>query len=342
MNRVESLSLGRKNARRAATLPGGDPELPLLSSMTDLDLARDWLRGALGEREQIRILDLETVEILRYRPGRRCTFRFRFGGRAPTALYLKLYRKGKARRVVRILENLHRQGPWPDLRLPAVLAIVPADGAVLLEEIPGHSLEESLAAGSTTPEETDAIGEAVAMFHSLSLSTVEQWSVEDEQALLDGKRDVLAGHPGLGRSRVGALLEKWAAALAPLAASSSVLLHRDLHPQQILLDGRNAGLVDLDNLAAGPPEIDLGNLLAHLDLFGLFLHRNPAFFQNTGERFLSSYGAIRRIDTNALRLARSGTLIRLAGIYAQSEELDWLTPDLFKLAEKNLDRGGFE
>ena len=54
------------------------------------------------------------------------------------------------------------------------------------------------------------------------------------------------------------------AALARPAAPS--LLHRDLHDKQLLVDGASIGMLDVDTLGLGDPALDLGNLLAHLDL----------------------------------------------------------------------------
>ena len=45
-----------------------------------------------------------------------------------------------------------------------------------------------------------------------------------------------------------------------------VAVHRDLHDGPLLVDGTQVGLLDPDTLALGEPELDLGNLLAHLQL----------------------------------------------------------------------------
>ena len=45
------------------------------------------------------------------------------------------------------------------------------------------------------------------------------------------------------------------------------LAPRDLYEEQVIV-GDRIGLIDLDDAAAGPPELDVGNLLAHLTLLG--------------------------------------------------------------------------
>ncbi|MFZ3584440.1 phosphotransferase family protein [Loktanella sp. DJP18] len=50
---------------------------------------------------------------------------------------------------------------------------------------------------------------------------------------------------------------------AALSWSPAAVIHGDLHPGQMLVDGRKkVWLVDLDDLALAPPEADLGNLAA--------------------------------------------------------------------------------
>ena len=45
--------------------------------------------------------------------------------------------------------------------------------------------------------------------------------------------------------------------------------HRDLHDKQVLWDGRTPGLLDLDTAARAEAALDVGNLLAHLELRAL-------------------------------------------------------------------------
>jgi Ser/Thr protein kinase RdoA (MazF antagonist) len=66
----------------------------------------------------------------------------------------------------------------------------------------------------------------------------------------------------------------------------TTVVHRDLYEEQILID-EQVGLIDLDDAALGPPELDVGNLLAHLDLFGLRQGQDLAAAARTA--FLAGY-----------------------------------------------------
>ncbi|MGB3313514.1 MAG: phosphotransferase [Albidovulum sp.] len=71
------------------------------------------------------------------------------------------------------------------------------------------------------------------------------------------------------RPRLGGDAPKWLmdalAQPAPAGAGRPVLLHGDFHVGQMICDGAgDIWLIDLDDLASGPEEADLGNFIAHL------------------------------------------------------------------------------
>jgi aminoglycoside phosphotransferase (APT) family kinase protein len=61
--------------------------------------------------------------------------------------------------------------------------------------------------------------------------------------------------------RAGRLLEVLLHAEQPVPAR---WVHRDLHPRQVLDDGRRTWLVDWEHAAAGDPALDVGNLCGYL------------------------------------------------------------------------------
>ncbi len=96
----------------------------------------------------------------------------------------------------------------------------------------------------------------------------------------------------------------------------TTVVHRDLYEEQVLLDEDGAvGLIDLDDAALGPPELDLGNLLAHLDLLALRTGRSldpPAAAILAGHA--SSAGAL---DAALLARCRELARLRLACIHRE-------------------------
>ncbi len=329
---MESLSSGRAWARRMASGSGADPDLPILATLRDPAGAAEWWLRRAGHRLGLDSRRLHEVEILRYRPGRRCTFRFCFGDPAPRRVYVKVYGFGRARRAARLLNRLAGLGPWPDLRLPSVLAVVPEDGAVILEEVDGTPFDERLAAAAEAGSDPLEVARAILRLHSLQVPGVRAWTAADELAVLEARRAGFGRHAGADARHADDLYRRIRALAPVLDSIPRALLHRDLHPQQILLDGRSAGLVDLDDLARGPAEIDVGNLLAHLDLLTLHLPPDSARIAEAGRRIEAAYERARPLSPLALRVSRAASLLRLVGIYASAHALPDLPPRLLDRA----------
>jgi aminoglycoside phosphotransferase (APT) family kinase protein len=81
--------------------------------------------------------------------------------------------------------------------------------------------------------------------------------------------------------------------------------------------GDEVGLIDLDDAAIGPPELDIGNLCAHLEFLGRRYGRNLDEMQRA---FLNGYlssGA--PLELPLLLTCRSLSLLRLACIHRSIE-----------------------
>jgi aminoglycoside phosphotransferase (APT) family kinase protein len=95
------------------------------------------------------------------------------------------------------------------------------------------------------------------------------------------------------------------------------VVHRDLYEEQVLL-GDRVGLIDLDDAALGPPELDVGNLLAHLDLLGL---RSGRTLDRAAEALLDGYSRRGRLDARLLERCRTLSRLRLACIHDEARLL---------------------
>ena len=99
----------------------------------------------------------------------------------------------------------------------------------------------------------------------------------------------------------------------------ATVVHRDLYEEQLLL-GSRVGLIDLDDAALGPAELDLGNLLAHMDLLGL---RNGLDLSPAENALRSGYvlsGPL--LDDELLERCRRLTRLRLACIHSEPALLE--------------------
>ncbi len=130
------------------------------------------------------------------------------------------------------------------------------------------------------------------------------------------------------RQRLGSTTPPWISRTAErcreTAKSAAMLttVHGDFHAGQVIRDDDGVvWLLDLDDLALGPPEADLGNFVAHLatwvgtrrdtvrDGFDYWRHAAQGAFSDTGGRYqaalVASFGRLALIR-RALKLAEQG------------------------------------
>jgi Ser/Thr protein kinase RdoA (MazF antagonist) len=241
------------------------------------------------------------LDCLKRKPGRRRTYRAS-GPRG--RVIVKFYAKPRAGVVAARLSSI-AEGPAEPL-IPRVLAVAPNERLVVLSEVPGRTLGASLLAGD--PDAAVRAGRALGGWHGA-------WKAMRPPALrphtVEREREILEAHlPGLAPGPARRI--RVAAAAVRVRWEPDTVVHRDLYEEQILV-GDRIGLIDLDDLALGPPELDLGNLLAHLDLLeirsGVPLGRQQA-------ELLAGYGASGpELDPGRLAACHDLALLRLAAIH---------------------------
>lgn len=196
------------------------------------------------------------VEVLKDKPGRRRTFRAR--GRTGSAI-VKTYASGRAATVAARIGAI-ADGPI-EPAVPRVLHLDVDRRLVVLSDLPGTPLRIAAVGGDLVT--CRRAGAALATWHLAGVdvhdASLREHTVERELAILRER----AAAPGAHPAAVAAI-----AALdgePPPAWPCPTVVHRDLYEEQILT-GEVIGLIDLDDVHRGPPELDVGNLLAHLSL----------------------------------------------------------------------------
>lgn len=205
------------------------------------------------------------MELISHRPGRRAVVRGP-ADRLDGCTYTKVVRPS---RVASLAERAH-QAAALDLRTPAVLAVDEWAGSVTTSAVPGTGLNAVL----TTPDAAracHATGAELARLHRQPIP--DGLPIHDLQAELDVLDRWLAwaDHfdapaPFAGRLNKPYDTLRTQTFDGPAGDVRPVLLHRDFHDGQVLVDGDRVGLIDFDLMAVGDPALDLGNLIAHLEL----------------------------------------------------------------------------
>jgi Ser/Thr protein kinase RdoA (MazF antagonist) len=263
------------------------------------DGLRDLLEGLLGSPV--------AVEELKHKPGRRRTLRATGAGR--TAI-VKVYASERAPTVAARLAAL-ADGP-PEPRLPEVLRVEPSLRTVVLTEVSGRPLRIPLLSGDG--HACRRAGEALGAWHRFwcgrNPAALRGHTVERElRELAERAAGASPAVAGTVRSVLASFSVPW---------TLSTVVHRDLYEEQVLI-GESVGLIDLDDAALGPPELDVGNLLAHVDLLAL---RSRRELDSMTERLLIGYEeAGSSLDPELLDRCRTLTRLRLACIHGDGAEL---------------------
>lgn len=261
------------------------------------------------------------AEVLKDKPGRRRTSRV--VGRHATVV-CKQYTSGRARTVADRLAAL-AVGPASP-RLPRVIALHADQDLVVISHLSGSPLGQAVDAGRLAAVR-DA-GAAIGRWHRAWEGRQVDLAVHG----VDRERTILAQWADRSAPSLRRRVERAAGTIDPSWPISTVV-HRDLYEEQVLVAPGpsvgpvhgapgDVGLVDLDDAARGPAELDLGNLVAHLLL--------RSGDSTTGHRVAATllaghHDAGATLDADRLADCLRLSLLRLACIHDR--------PDLVDLAD---------
>ena len=161
-------------------------------------------------------------------------------------------------------------------------------------------------------------GSALAALHGSDRTTAPVRSVALERSVLQADLELVAQY----WPEVASLVRR--ATEGPMRSATAspdmVLSHGDFTPAQVLLDGQNVAVVDLDTLCWADPALDLGRFLAHLELLAVKRGGDAAtpLVHDLTRAFLRGYGeatprtAAAAEATDRIALYKTTTLARTA------------------------------
>jgi len=198
-------------------------------------------------------------ELVAYTPEKAATVRC-LDQNADAVGFAKVQVDEEGRRSVETLTAVRRGLPEAStLRLPEPVGYLPERRLALFSAVPGRPLHELERAA--VPDAMTALGVALTVLHRGPTRGLPSFTRLGPGRLSDAGMLLRAVRPDLAKlteSVVQALLSD------PVRPTPAVLLHGDLHPKNVLVDGTVIGLVDLDQAAAGPAGAELGGIAARL------------------------------------------------------------------------------
>lgn len=250
-----------------------------------------------ADRKLLRLTELVRAaghQLIAHRPERRAVVRTAAG-------YLKLVRPGKVAPTVWTA----RSAAGLDVGAPQVLEVDPIGGAIITETLPGVPLTDRLA-GAGVEELCATVGRLLARLHAVPPERVPGLAEHGPAQ----ERAVLRRWTGLAEA-YGVLQRQPEPSVAD--SGRRVLVHRDFHDGQLLVDGGDVRALDFDLLAVGDPALDVANFLAQLELRSAQGVLPDA--ESAGAAFLSGYrpdAAVSSAVPGYLATARA----RLQAVYA--------------------------
>ena len=241
------------------------------------------------------------LEQLAHRPGRRRTLRA--SGSVRTAI-VNLYASDRSATVAQRVDAASVVPPG--VAVPRLLLSDPVLHMVVVSEVQGEPFTAALLDRDTGV--CRCAGAAIGRWHrswrGRAPSPLRPHGADRELAILNRCADCAPPRLAEAVRRAAAdLAEPWA---------STTVVHRDLTDERILV-GDRIGLIGLDYAALGPPELDVGNLLAHVDLLSLRSGRDLAEVRE--EIVLGYEGFGENLDEELLDRCRRLARLRLACIH---------------------------
>ena len=295
-----------------------DPDLPSLRRVMAPGYLGPALADALPDTASVATSHLGVrcrTALIRYRPGRRVTFRVDLVG-WPGGYVAKVYhdpRKGAAVAEEAPALAVHADG-CATLRVPPTVAHLPADRLVVQRAVTGVPLEALLG----RPPLLRGRGrrrDRGHRSHSLGARRPAPDAPGHRAGAVGGRgggavRAPRGGHrrcrPAGGR-RVRALAERLRVTQRELPGAVTGVVHGDCKPSQVLLDHQQVLLMDLDHVAVADQAMDVGTFLASLRQLPL---RRPGTGSRRGRvlgvlrsGFLASYLQAREDDSMLPRIA---------------------------------------
>ncbi len=202
----------------------------------------------------------DRVELVHYVPEHGCTLRL------GESIYAKCHADGASPDAYATLQRLwnsdeRRTGA---LRMPEPLLHLPEYGLICCRAAPGQTLLEHLMRSTIDEDRWQAAARAIAALHRTQRPPATALSLASISERLTRVTAVARALAPASAAAVERLAVHILQQSSVVDFERPVTLHGDLHPQNILLDGSSATLIDFDALTAGPAVIDLGSFQAAL------------------------------------------------------------------------------
>lgn len=284
------------------------------------ELNREFIASRLGEHVPDVFEAPFVTEVLRYRPHRRCTLRYRSqvkSGGVRKDVIGKVYRSTKrARTAWNTQVALHARSPDAGVRFPEPLLLVENKGFVVMESVPGPSVSDLLVAGSVrlADDLIERSAHVLRRLHRVAVVSSRPSSLSGSLADLRMQIATIGPLAPSFATQAESVVAMISDAMASCGEGDQALVHGDYTPSQLIDGANDLTVVDFDRFGVGDPAFDVGTFMAKLVEDAVLWHRKH--LRPLALDFLEAYGEsdgsfCRRVRVmQSIELARTGTKLR--------------------------------
>jgi aminoglycoside phosphotransferase (APT) family kinase protein len=307
-----------------------DAEFPQLVRMSDPQYVSDIVaRLAPPDRASQTPTSRYSVSCIRYRPGRRHVLRYdAVDGPDSETLFGKMYAGNKGERAFHVANTV---ADWLDQHGRGVVSLRPLaylaeDSVVLYRKIAGESLTQYLQRpGPGAGQSLTAVGVALRALHELPTDLIGSLTLHDlaaEVKQIKRSREHLPTLLPSSGAVVQALLDRAMELDQVLPREQPIFTHGDFISEHIWVTSAGLVFIDFDNCFLADPALDIGKLLADLQL--VYATHDLPGVEAAQAAFLAGYDA--NTPSERLLRARLYEAIKLAKMAARRVyvfEGDW-------------------
>ena len=260
----------------------------------------------------------------------------------PTSVVLlgkvRAHRYGKA--GFRLLDSLWNAGftdSSPDgISVPEPVGTVGKLQMWLQRKVPGTVWTELL----EEPGGTDLAGriaEAAHKVHCAGVPTTRTHFMTDELRILCERVPLVAQERPDWTERIDKVLEQCKRMGEATPEPRPQGIHRDLYPDQVIVDGDRLHLIDFDLYCLGDPALDIGNCIGHITEYSLRVLGNPAALRPLEESMEERFVELAENSTRtAIHCYTTLTLVRHIYLSTLFPERQAFTEGILDLCEERL------
>lgn len=329
-----------------------DPKMPFLKDAFNPLIVERLFNQHLTDLHQGQgKIELESIRLIRHKIGKRCLIEyqirivFSYGEDQSMTLLGKIRAKGLDQSTYQLNQNLWQQGfnseSADQIMIPQPIGVIPEFQMWLQLRVTGVNSTDLL----TQPNSLGLIRKiavAIHQLHQVNISVKKSHTMNDELSILHQRLGKMIDAYPHWQKRLERLL-KLCDRLGKETKTFDIKgIHRDFYPDQILVNGDNLYLLDLDLYCQGDIAVDVGNFMAHLSEQSLRCLENPDALANTETTFKQHYLQLAGEETDqAIESYKILTLVRHISISNQISERQAFTSNLIDLCEEYFHQAGY-